>query len=82
MTSKIETPTPAQAKEIETAFLKSFGVTYNKMQKKQLALMVANQSMNYKKMEEQARKIAQIGITMQRQRNWFHKLCRKKDGLD
>jgi len=78
----IHTPTKEQMTQIEAGFIKTYGKSYNRMRKSELALMIANQSTNYKKIEEQANKIAVLGITMKRQRDVFKKLLRRRDGKD
>ena len=82
MNKEVQSPTREQAKQIEIGFLQTYGKSYRKMKKDQLALMVANQSSNYKKMEEQAYKIAELGHIMMKQRDVFRKILRKRDGKD
>jgi len=79
---QIQIPTKEQMTQIEASFIRTYGRSYNRMRKSELALMIANQSTNYKKITEQAEYIAKLGLTMKRQRDWFHKLCRKKDGKE
>lgn len=79
---KTYTPTKEQMVQIEAAFIRSYGRSYNRMQKAQLALMIANQSTNYKKIEEQANKIAVLGIMYKKRWEELVKIVRKKDGKD
>lgn len=69
-----------QMVEIEKSFIRSYGRSFNRMKKADLALMIANQSTNYKTIEAQAQKISILGLTMKRQRDVFHKMLRKRDG--
>jgi len=78
--AKIPQATKEQMKQIEASFVKSYGKSFNRMRKADLALMVANQSSNYKKIMEQAQYIAKIGIIMQNQRDIFRDQLRKRDG--
>jgi hypothetical protein len=62
ITDKIPTVTKKQMVEIEASFIKAYGKSYNRMRKSDLAIMIANQSTNYKKIEEQANRISGLGI--------------------
>lgn len=79
---KIPVVTKEQLKQIEASFIKTWGKSYNRMKKAELAVMVANQSSNYKKILEQAQYIAKIGAIMQGQRDTFRNILRKRDGLE
>jgi hypothetical protein len=61
-TAIIPQPTKKQAVEIEASFINTYGKSFNRMKKAELALMVATQSTNYKKIEQQAHNIANLGI--------------------
>jgi len=74
--ASIPRPTQDQKKSMEIGFMRSFGKSYNKMKKAELALMVINASNNYKKAYTAGVKVVQIGLAMKRQRNWYHKLIR------
>jgi len=78
--NKIQVPTREQALQIEAGFIKAYGKSYTRISKRELATMVANQSKNYKKMEEQAHYIARLG--MMYHKRWLHTrgVARKKDG--
>lgn len=78
----IPTPTKEQMTQIEAGFIKTYGRSYNRMRKSELALMIANQSSNYKKIEEQANKIAYLGIMYKKRWQGLVKIVRKKDGKD
>ena len=80
--NKIITPTKEQMVQIEASFIKTYGKSFNRMRKAELALMIANQSTNYKKIVGQAEYISKLGLTMKRQRDVFKKLLRKRDGKD
>lgn len=78
----IHTPTKEQMLQIEAGFIKTYGKSYNRMRKSELALMIANQSTNYKKIEEQANKIAVLGIMYHKRWKNLVKIVRRKDGKD
>ena len=46
---QIQIPTKEQMTQIEASFIRTYGRSYNRMRKSELALMIANQSTNYKK---------------------------------
>ncbi|MFQ5788617.1 MAG: hypothetical protein ACE5H1_11635 [Thermodesulfobacteriota bacterium] len=73
--------TKDQLKQIEASFIKTYGKSYNRMRKAELAVMVANQSTNFKNVIMEAQKVSQIGLIMQRQRDVFRNLLRRKAGL-
>jgi len=73
---------PQDNKRNEIAFEQAYGKSYRKMRKEELAQMIVNQSINVNKYKEENYKVAILGLTMKRQRDWFHKLCRKKDGKE
>ena len=79
MSKEVQSPTREQAKQIEIGFLQTYGKSYRKMKKDELALMIANQSSNYKTMEAQAYKIAELGHIMMKQRDVFKKILRERD---
>ena len=81
-TDNIITPTKEQMTQIEAGFIKTYGKSYNRFQKAQLALMIANQSTNYKKIEEQANKIAHLGVMYKKRWKGLVKIVRKSRGLD
>jgi len=60
-TDNIQKPTREQQLQIEAGFIKAYGKSYTRMSKAELATMVANQSINYRKMEEQANQVAVLG---------------------
>jgi hypothetical protein len=80
--NKIPVATKEQLKQIEASFIKTYGRSYNRMRKAELAVMVANQSSNFKKISEQAGYIATLGAIMQRQRDVFKNILRRRDGLE
>jgi len=80
--NKIPLITKEQLKQIEASFIKTYGKSYNRMRKAELAVMVANQSSNFKKITEQANYVATLGAIMQRQRDVFKNIIRKRDGLE
>ncbi len=57
----IPSPTPIQRAQLSKGFIDKYGISWKDMRKEQLALMVANQSTNYRKIEEQANYIARLG---------------------
>lgn len=73
--------TQEQLKQIEASFIKTYGRSYNRMRKAELAIMVANQSSNFKKITKQAEYIARLGMIMKKQRDVFKNNLRKRDGL-
>lgn len=80
MTTVIPQPTKQQAIEIEASFIRSYGKSYNRMRKADLALMVANQSSNYKKIEEQANKISVLGIMYMNRWKGLRSIVRRNQG--
>jgi len=80
--NKIPTPTKEQMVQIEASFIKTYGKSFNRMRKAELALMIANQSTNYKKIEEQAHKIAGLGIMYHKRWEGLRKIVRKKEGKE
>ena len=81
---KLEIPSTnaEQNKRNEIAFIQAYGKSYRKMRKEELAQMIINQSLNVNKYKDENYKVAQIALAFRRQRNYFHKLLRKRDGLD
>lgn len=77
--ARIIRPDAKERKALEIAFLQSFGKSYTKLRKEDLALMVFTQSANYQSLGKNVEQVAQIGIRMKTQRDWFHKLCRFKN---
>ena len=77
-TANIQSPTREQALQIEAGFIKAYGKSYTRMSKKDLACMVANQSKNYQKMEEQAHKIAELGYMYKMRWEKLVKIVRAK----
>ena len=49
------------------------------MRKEDMALMIVNQSQNNKKLVDDMQQLVGIGMAMKRQRDWYLKLCRKKN---
>lgn len=80
--NKIDIPTPTMEQKVKMAqkFKDAFGKSYTEMRKEQIALMVLNQTANMTKINNDAVHIAQIGLAMKRQRDYYHKLCRAKNG--
>jgi len=76
--AKIPAATKEQLTQIEASFIQTYGRSYNRMKKSDLALMIANQSTNYKKIEEQANKIAQLGIMYHKRWKTLVKIVRAK----
>lgn len=72
----------AQNKKNEVAFLQAYGKSYRQMKKEELAQMIVNQSINVNKFKDENYKVAQLALIFRRQRNYFLKLCRKKDGKE
>lgn len=70
----------AQNKKNEIAFMQAYGKSYRQMKKEELAQMIVNQSINVNKFKDENYKVAQLALIFRRQRNYFLKLCRKKDG--
>lgn len=69
-----------QNKKNEVAFLQAYGKSYRQMRKDELAQMIMNQSLNVMKFKDENYKVAQLAVIYKRQRDYFHKLCRKKNG--
>lgn len=82
MSKEIQKPTREQQLQIEAGFIKAYGKSYTRMSKRELATMVANQSMNYKKMEEQAHKISTLGMMYYKRWKDLRGIVRKKEGKD
>jgi hypothetical protein len=82
MTDKVPIPSPTMDQKIrlKAKFEESFGKSYNKMQKEQLALMILNQTANINQTNNEILKGYHLYAAMKRQRDWFHKLCREKNG--
>ena len=80
--TKLEIPkTDAKMnKRNEVAFMQAYGKSYRQMKKEELAQMIMNQSMNVVKYREESYKIVKIALAIKRQRDWFLKLCRQKNG--
>jgi hypothetical protein len=72
----------AQNKKNEIAFMQAYGKSYRQMKKEELAQMIVNQSINVNKFKDENYKVAQLALIFRRQRNYFLKLCRKKDGKE
>ena len=70
----------AQNKKNEVAFLQAYGKSYRQMRKDELAQMIMNQSLNVMKFKDENYKVAQLAVIYKRQRDYFLKLCRKKNG--
>ena len=70
-------PTTDEKKKIEIIFMQAYSKSFRQMRKEDMALMVVNQSHNYKKMEKQAHEVVKIGMAMKRQRDYYLKLIRK-----
>ena len=70
-------PSKDEKKRIEILFMNAYGKPYRQMRREDMALMVVNQSHNYKKMEKQAIDVVKIGLAMKRQRDYYLKLIRK-----
>jgi hypothetical protein len=79
-TIAIPKPTVEQKVQMLKKFTDSFGRSYTEISKESLALMILNQTANITKTNKDAVWVAQIGLAMKRQRDWFHKLCREKNG--
>lgn len=77
MSQDLAKPNTEQRKQLETVFMKSFGQSYRKMSKDQLALMVFTLQMNLNKLNKEGYEVARIGLAMKRQRDHYHKLLRK-----
>jgi hypothetical protein len=69
-----------QNKNNEKAFLKAYGKSYRQMRKDELAQMIINQSLNVMKFKYENYEVAQLAVIYKRQRDYFLKLCRKKNG--
>ena len=82
MDKEVQSPTREQAKQIEIGFLQTYGKSYRKMEKDELALMIANQSSNYKTMEAQAYKIAELGQMYMNRWIVLRTIIRKRDGKE
>ena len=82
--SKLQIPptNPEQNKRNEVAFLQAYGKSHRQMKKDELAQMIVNQSINVKRFQDEGYKVSQIALAFRRQRDHFHKLLRKRDGLD
>jgi hypothetical protein len=80
--SKLEIPptNTEQNKKNEVAFLQAYGKSYRQMRKDELAQMIMNQSLNVMKFKDENYKVAQLAVIYKRQRDYFLKLCRKKNG--
>ena len=74
----IQKPTREQQLQIEAGFIKAYGKSYTRMSKAELATMVANQSINYRKMEEQANQIAKLGFMYHNRWKGLVKIVRAK----
>ncbi len=70
-------PSTDEKKKIEILFMQAYSKSFRQMRKEDMALMVVNQSHNYKKMEKQAHEVVKIGLAMKRQRDYYLKLIRK-----
>ena len=79
ITDKIPAVTKKQMVEIEASFIKAYGKSYNRMRKSDLAIMIANQSTNYKKIEEQANRISGLGIMYMNRWKGLRTITRKKN---
>ena len=77
MSQDLAKPNNEQRKQLETVFMKSFGQSYRKMSKDQLALMVFTLQMNLNKLNKEGYEVSRIGLAMKRQRDHYHKLLRK-----
>lgn len=82
ISDKLPAVTTKQLLEIEAAFIKSYGRSFNRMKKADLAIMIANQSTNYKKIEEQANKIAGLGVMYYKRWKGLVGIIRRERGLD
>lgn len=63
-------------KNLEIVFMKSFGKSYNKLKKEELAMMIFTLQQNYNKLHNDAYNVTRIGLAMKRQRDHYHKLLR------
>ena len=79
---RLQVPKPSsnENKRNEIAFEQAYGLSYRKMRKDELAQMIVNQSLNVNKFKDENYKVAQLALAFRRQRNYFLKLCRKKNG--
>ena len=84
MTDKIPIPTPTTDQKIKMTmkFNDTFGIDWKKIRKEQLALMVINQSAHLTRSQKDQIELTKIGMALKRQRDWFHKLIRGKEGLE
>ncbi len=73
---------PEQNKRNEVAFMGAYGKSYRQMKKDELAQMIVNQSINVRKFQDEGYKVSKIALAFRRQRDHYHKLLRKRDGLD